>query len=77
MQEGKSRLTQAVSAVRDIIHSAVREQLKDDNRSYQQIADSVGCSLATVQRLAQLEQISRPVGPKPKLTSTEANDGNA
>lgn len=61
MKEGQSTLVQAVRAVRDIIHVAVREQLKDDSRTYQEIADSVGCSLATVQRLARMEQISRSV----------------
>jgi DNA invertase Pin-like site-specific DNA recombinase len=76
MKDGKSRLIQAVRAVRDVIYEAVREQLADEGRTYQQIADSLGISLATVQRLAQLDGISRRVGPKPKLTSTEVSDGN-
>lgn len=76
MKEGQSTLVQAVRAVRDIIHVAVREQLKDESRTYQQIADFAGCSLATVQRLARMEQISRSVGPRPKSPISEASHGN-
>lgn len=75
MKNGKSKLIQAVRAVRDVIYEAVREQLADEGRTYQQIADSIGCSSATVQRVAQMDGISRPVGPKPKSAATEANDG--
>jgi uncharacterized protein YdbL (DUF1318 family) len=74
MKNGKSKLIQAVHAVRDAVHAAVKEQLADERRTYQQIADTVGCSIATVQRIAQMEKISRPVGPKPK---TEAEHGDA
>jgi len=76
MQDGTSTLIQAVRAVRDVIYTAVRDQLADESRTYQQIADSVGCSIATIQRIAQMEKITRPVGPKPRSTATEANDGN-
>lgn len=77
MQLGKSQLLRAARAVRDVIYAAVREQLTDEGRTYQQIADSVGISLATVQRLAQMDGISRPVGPRPKPPTSEANNGNA
>jgi hypothetical protein len=78
MKDKKSTLMRAIRSVRNIIYEAVTEQLADENRTYQQIADSVGCSLATVQRVAQLKGISRPVGPRPKSATTmEANDGNA
>jgi DNA invertase Pin-like site-specific DNA recombinase len=77
MKDGKSRLIRAVCAARDDIYAAVREQLSDESQTYQQIADSVGCSLATVQRIAQTGGITRPVGPKPKTSVKEANDGNA
>jgi DNA invertase Pin-like site-specific DNA recombinase len=76
MKNGKSKLIQTVRAVRNKIYAAVREQLADESRTYQQIADSVGCSLATVQRLAQVEQISRRVGPRPKSSTSEVSDGN-
>ena len=71
MKNGKSKLIQAVRAVRDVIHAAVREQLANEARTYQQIADSVGCSLATVQRIAQIDGITRPVGPKPKSSDLQ------
>lgn len=77
MKNKKSTMMRAIRSVRDIIYGAVAEQLADEGRTYQQIADSVGCSLATVQRVAQSKGISRPVGPKPRTTAMEANDGNA
>lgn len=76
MQEGKSRLIQAIRAVRDVIYTAVREQLADEGRTYQQIASSVGCSLATVQRIAGSLGISRPVGPRPKSSTSEVANGD-
>lgn len=77
MKNGKSKLIQAVRAIRDGIHATVREQLADEAKTYQQIADTVGCSIATVQRIAQLDGISRPVGPRPRISSSEVKDGNA
>jgi uncharacterized protein YerC len=65
MKKGKSRLLQAVRAVRDEIYASVRLQLSDENLTYQQIADSNGISLATVQRVAERSGISRQVGPRP------------
>jgi DNA invertase Pin-like site-specific DNA recombinase len=76
MQEGNSRLVQAVRAARKKVHQEVRALLADDSLTYQQIAVTTGCSVATVQRLAQMEQISRPVGPRPKSATTEVSDGN-
>jgi DNA invertase Pin-like site-specific DNA recombinase len=76
MKEGKSKLLQAVHAVRRKIYADVRSQLADESKTYQQIANSVGCSLATVQRLAQIEQISRRVGPRSKSSTVEVNNGN-
>jgi len=75
MQEGKSRLLQAVRAVRRQIHADVKALLADETKTYQQVADTVGCSLATVQRLAQMDGISRPVGPRPKSPTSEASHG--
>jgi DNA invertase Pin-like site-specific DNA recombinase len=76
MKEEKSILIQAIRDVRDVIYAAVREQLADDSRTYQQIADSTGCSSSTVQRLAQMDGITRPVGPKPKSSNSEVPNGN-
>jgi DNA invertase Pin-like site-specific DNA recombinase len=76
MKERKSRLIQAVRAARAEIHARVREQLADETKTYQQIADSAGCSLATVQRLAQFDGITRPVGPRPKSLALGVSDGN-
>jgi DNA invertase Pin-like site-specific DNA recombinase len=75
MKDGKSKLLQAVRAVRNEIYAAVREQLADERRTYQQIADSVGCSLATIQRVAQMDGITRPVGPRVKSSLEVAPDG--
>jgi DNA invertase Pin-like site-specific DNA recombinase len=76
MQEGKSRLVQAVRAVRRQIHADVRSQLADETKTYQQIADTIGCSVATVQRIAQMDGITRSVGPRPKSTTTEVSNGD-
>jgi DNA invertase Pin-like site-specific DNA recombinase len=76
MQEGKSRLVQAVRAVRRKIHADVRAQLADEAKTYQQIADAAGCSVATVQRIAQMDGISRPVGPRPKSVTAEVSNGD-
>jgi DNA invertase Pin-like site-specific DNA recombinase len=75
MSDGKSKLLQAVRAVRNEIYAAVREQLADDGKTYQQIADSVGCSLATVQRIAQRDGVTRTVGPRPKSSTSEVSNG--
>jgi uncharacterized protein YdbL (DUF1318 family) len=74
MKDGKSRLIQVVRAVRAEIYAAVRAQLSDECRTYQQVADSVGVSLATVQRIAQQDGITRPVGPRPKGPAVEVCD---
>jgi len=67
MKISKSRLLQAVRAVRDEIYATVRLQLSDEARTYQQIADANGISVATVQRIAERAGIARQVGPRPRL----------
>ena len=74
MKDGTSRLIQAVRAVRDEIYTLVREQLADEGKTYQQVADAVGVSLATVQRIAQRDGITRPVGPRPQSSVSEVSD---
>lgn len=76
MKDGKSKLIEAVRNVRAEIYKAVRAELADDGRTYQRIADSVGCSLATVQRVAQMDGISRPVGPRRKSSTSEVSHGD-
>lgn len=76
MQERKSKLLQAVHAVRRKIHADVRALLADETKTYQMVANTVGCSVATVQRLAQLDGITRPVGPRPKSATTEVSNGD-
>ena len=76
MQEGKSKLIEAVRNVRAEIYEAVRAELSDETRTYQTIAEENGISVATVQRIAGSLGISRPVGPKPKSSTTEVNNGD-
>jgi DNA invertase Pin-like site-specific DNA recombinase len=76
MKDGTSRLIRAVRAVRDEIYTLVREQVADEGKTYQQVADAVGVSLATVQRIAQRDGITRPVGPRPR-TASEPHEGNS
>lgn len=77
MKKNKSRLLQALRDVRNEIYASVRLQLSDEHRTYQQIADSNGVSLATVQRIAERSGISRPVGPRPRLSAvSEETDAN-
>jgi DNA invertase Pin-like site-specific DNA recombinase len=76
MKDGTSRLIQAVRAVRDEIYTLVREQLADEGKTYQQVADAVGVSLATVQRIAQRDGITRPVGPRPQSSVSEVCNGD-
>lgn len=76
MKKETSILIQAIRDVRDVIYSSVREQLADEGLTYQQIADFAGCSLSTVQRIAQIDGITRPVGPRPKASTSEVSNGN-
>ena len=69
MKKDKSRMLQALRAVRDEIYASVRLQLSDERLTYQQIADANGISLATVQRVAERSGISRPVGPRPRASA--------
>ena len=72
MKKCKSKLLQALHAVRDEIFVSVRLQLSDETLTYKQIADANGISLATVQRVAERSGISRPVGPRPRSRATLA-----
>jgi DNA invertase Pin-like site-specific DNA recombinase len=76
MENEKSTLILAVRAIRNEIYAAVRRQLSDESRTYATIADSVGISLASVQRIAQRDGITRPVGPRPQSSVSEVNNGD-
>jgi hypothetical protein len=75
MKNGKAKLIQAARRVRDEIYNAVKAQLSDDTRTYQTIAEANCISVATVQRIAGSLGISRPVGPRPKSSSSEVSNG--
>lgn len=66
MQNGKSRLIQAVKALREEIYGKVREQLADETRTYREVAEANFISIATVQRIAHSAGIERQVGPRPR-----------
>lgn len=76
MRDGKSKLLQAARRVRDEIYSAVKTELLDDTRTYQMIAEANSISVATVQRIAGSLGISRPVGPRPRSSTSEVSNGN-
>jgi len=69
-------LIQAVRAVREQIYAAVKTELLDDSRTYESIARANNISTATVQRIAGSLGITRPVGPRPRLSTSEVNNGD-
>jgi hypothetical protein len=75
MTNGKSKLLEAARRVRAEIYKTVEAELSDATRTYQSIADANCISIATVQRVAGGLGISRPVGPRPKSSTVEVNDG--
>lgn len=76
MRNGKSVLIEAVKALREEIHGKVREQLADESRTYREVAEANGLSIATIQRIATSAGIVRQVGPRPKSSTSEASHGN-
>lgn len=76
MHDGKSRLIQAVKALRAEIYGRVRQELTDESRTYREVAEANGLSVATVQRIATSAGIGRQVGPKPKVSASEVSNGN-
>ncbi len=76
MTNGKSKLLDAARRVRDEIYSAVKVELRDESRTYQMIAEANSISVATVQRIAGSLGISRPVGPRPRSSTSEVTNGN-
>ena len=76
MTNGKSKLIQAARRVRAEIYKTVETELSDATRTYQSIANANSISVATVQRIAGSLGISRPVGPRPKPSTSEVSNGN-
>lgn len=76
MRDGKSKLLQAARRVRDEIYSAVKAELQDGTRTYQMIAEANSISVATVQRIAGSLGITRPVGPRPRSSTSEVSHGD-
>jgi hypothetical protein len=76
MTNGKSKLLEAARRVRHEIYEAVKAELLDETRTYQKIAESNSISAATVQRIAGSLGISRPVGPRPRPSTSEVANGN-
>jgi hypothetical protein len=64
----KSKLLAALQAIRqDFEALAIREINAHPEWPYWMVAEHVGLSEATVLRFAQKNNISRPVGPRPKV----------
>jgi DNA invertase Pin-like site-specific DNA recombinase len=76
MGNGKSVLIQAVKALREEIHGKVRKQLADESRTYREVAEANGLSIATIQRIATSAGIERQVGPRPKSSTPEVSNGD-
>jgi transcription initiation factor TFIIIB Brf1 subunit/transcription initiation factor TFIIB len=76
MKESKSKLLQAALRVREEIYSAVKAELKDDSRTYREVAEANFISVATVQRIAASLGISRQVGPRPQASTLEVSNGS-
>lgn len=76
MQNGKSRLLKAVRALRAEIYAKVKQELADETRTYRDVAEANGLSVATVQRIATSAGIERQVGPKPRASALEVSNGN-
>lgn len=68
----KSKLLAALQAVRQNFEAAViREIDAHPGWPYRMVSEQVGLSEAFVLRTAQKNNISRPVGPRPKSDTTE------
>jgi hypothetical protein len=64
----KSRLKEAIRRVREEFEKNVLSTLEQhDDWTYDRVGQHVGLSTAFVQRCASRANISRPVGPRPKL----------
>lgn len=68
----KSRLLEALNAVRQDFETAVlRTMNAHPEWPYWRVGEHAGVSEATVLKIAQANNISRPVGPRPKTGTIE------
>jgi hypothetical protein len=68
----ESKLLAALQAIRqDFEALAIREINAHPEWPYWMVAEHVGLSEATVLKIAQKNNICRPVGPRPKSATTE------
>ena len=68
----KSKLLEALRAVRLDFETAVMRTIDSHPEwPYWKVGQQVGLSEATVLRTAQKHNISRPVGPHPKVETTQ------
>lgn len=68
----KSKLLAAVEAIRQDFETAVIHQIDAHPEwPYWMVAQRVGLSEASVLRIAQKNNISRPVGPRPQMVNPE------
>ena len=70
-QHAQSRIIAMYRRLREKLYDDVKADiLAHPEQTYSDIAQKFLISVATVQRVAQRNNISRPVGPRPKTGST-------
>ena len=76
MQNGKSRLIQAVKALREEIYGKVREQLADETRTYREVAEANLFLLLRCSGLLKVQESSDKSGhgQEPLKTWEESNE---
>jgi hypothetical protein len=68
----KSKLIEALNAVRRDFESAVLREIEAHPEwPYWRVGEHAGVSEATVLKIAQANNISRPAGPRPKIETPE------
>lgn len=67
MYLNNSKLQSAIRQIRDDFYERVKtEIIARPDSTYREIAEQLGVSSATVQRVATCNNLSRPTGPRPK-----------
>jgi hypothetical protein len=68
----KSKLIEALNAVRRDFEAAVLREIEAHPEwPYWRVGEHAGVSEATVLKIAQANNISRPAGPRPQTVNTE------
>jgi hypothetical protein len=74
----KSRLKAALRAVCENLYSEIKAGIEDHPElTYRQLGEKYGCSEATIARVAQRNNISRPVGPRPQTAPAVSPTGDS